>query len=129
MLRSIAYLALAGVMVPSSTTLPTSLAAPELAATTAAPAACNDGKNRRVRMQNDTRFTIVRLYGSRQSTDDWEEDVLGDGVLAPGRSVVVNWDDGTCACIYDFKAIYSDDDTSTKFGVNVCSISTFRFYE
>lgn len=103
---------------------------PTLDTAQAAPTrACNDGKNRRVRMVNATSYTIERMYGSNVGRRSWEEDVLGEGVLRPGNSVVVNWDDGSCYCEFDFKAVYSDGDTSTKRGVDVCRLETFRFVE
>ncbi|WP_425229803.1 hypothetical protein [Sphingomonas sp.] len=93
------------------------------------PSGCRDGKDRRVRMINATRYTIERLFGSNTSRRTWEEDVLGERVLRPGDAVMVNWDDGTCACMFDFKANFSDGDNSIKHGVNVCRISRFRFVE
>ena len=90
---------------------------------------CHDGQNRRVRMVNATSFTIERLYGSNTSRRTWEEDVLGSGVLRPSRSVVVNWDDGTCRCMFDIKAVYSDGDSSIRNAINVCRLSSFRFVE
>jgi hypothetical protein len=96
-------------------------------APTAAEARCNDGVSRRINMVNNTSFTIRRMYGSNQKASTWQEDVLGDDVLGPGQSVVVNWDDNTCSCMFDFKVVYSDGDTSTKSGVNVCAVSTFTF--
>ena len=103
---------------------------PTLGIAHAAPAkGCSDGKNRRVRMINATSYTIQRLYGSNESRTTWEEDVLGDSVLRPGNSVVVNWDDGSCYCEFDFKAVYSDGDTSEKRGIDVCRLASFRFVE
>ena len=95
----------------------------------AAKGGCGDGKNRRVQMVNDTGTDIVRLYGSNVGADSWQEDVLGDSILRAGSSVTVNWDDGSCYCNYDFKAVYRDDTNSVKNGVNVCQISSFRFYD
>ena len=92
-----------------------------------AEASCQDGTSRRIRMVNNTSYTIRRMYGSNQSATTWQEDVLGDNVLSPGTSVVVNWDDDTCSCMYDFKVVYSDGDTTVKSGVNVCAVSTFTF--
>lgn len=92
-----------------------------------AEASCQDGSNRKIRMVNNTSYTIRRMYGSNQSATTWQEDVLGDSVLTPGSSVVVNWDDNTCSCMYDFKVVYSDGDQSVKGGVNVCSVATFTF--
>jgi hypothetical protein len=89
---------------------------------------CDDGKNRRVQMVNDTDTDIVRLYGSNIGADSWQEDVLGDSILRAGSRVTVNWDDGTCYCNYDFKAVYRDETTSIQNGVNVCKISSFRFH-
>jgi hypothetical protein len=47
---------------------------------------------------NNTGYTAYYLYISKESTDDWEEDVLGDEVVLDGDSVNVtlpssgNWD-------------------------------------
>ena len=104
---------------------------PTIGAAQAKPATrgCSDGKNRRVRMVNATSYTIERLYGSNVNVHTWQEDVLGDGVLRPGNSVVVNWDDGSCLCEFDIKAVYSDGDTSIKSAIDVCKLTSFRFTE
>ena len=94
-----------------------------------AQSGCNDGKNRRVTMVNDTSFDIIRLYGSNIGETSWQEDVLGSDILPRGRTVVVNWDDGTCYCNFDFKAEFSDNTTTIKNGVNVCTIASFRFHD
>jgi hypothetical protein len=86
-------------------------------------------EDRRVRVINETRFTITHLYGSNVGTQSWEEDILGDKVLGPGQSVVVNFDDGTGYCKFDFMAKFEDGDTAIKQGVDVCQISSFRFTE
>jgi len=92
-----------------------------------AEASCQDGTSRKIRMVNNTSYTIRRMYGSNQGTTSWQEDVLGENVLSPGQSVIVNWDDDTCSCMYDFRVVYSDGDQSVKNGVNVCAVSTFTF--
>jgi NADPH-dependent 2,4-dienoyl-CoA reductase/sulfur reductase-like enzyme len=93
-----------------------------LFATTSAAA-----EDRRVRIINETNHTIVRFYGSNAGTTSWEEDILGDDVLRPGQSVVINFDDGTGYCKFDFKAEFDDGDEVIKNGVDVCEISSFRF--
>lgn len=90
---------------------------------------CDDNKNRHVEMVNDTDTDIISLYGSNIGADNWQEDVLGDSILPAGGKVTVNWDDGTCYCNYDFKAVYRDETITTKNGINVCKISNFRFYD
>lgn len=94
-----------------------------------AQATCNDGRDRHVQVVNDTSVTLRELYGSNVSRDSWEEDVLGADVLRPGGSVRVNWDDGTCACLFDFKAVYADGTETIRRRFNVCTESTWRIYE
>ncbi len=86
-------------------------------------------EDRRVRIINETSHTIVRFFGSNAGTTDWEEDILGDKVLEPGQSVMINFDDGTGYCKFDFKAEFSDGDEVVKHGIDVCEISSFRFTE
>ena len=83
--------------------------------------------DRRVRVVNETGFTMVEFYGSYRDTDSWQEDILGSQVLPSGSSVTVNFDDGTGYCIFDFKAVFSDGDEVTAFNKNVCELATFTF--
>lgn len=88
-----------------------------------ASAACNDGSNRRMSIVNNSNMTVRELYGSRASTNSWEEDVLGSNVLGSGRSVNVNWDDNSCECIFDFKAVMANGREIVRNRVNVCTES------
>ncbi|HHL20561.1 MAG TPA: hypothetical protein ENJ52_03440 [Aliiroseovarius sp.] len=83
--------------------------------------------DRRVRIHNQTGFTMVSFYGSNKGTDSWEEDILGSQVLPSGSSVVINFDDGSGYCIFDFKAVFSDGDEVTAFGKNICELTDFYF--
>ena len=101
-------------------------AAVVLSSFASAPAVAQD---RRVRIINDTRHTMVRFYASNSSRTSWEEDILGQRVLPAGQSVVINIDDGSGACLYDFKAVFDDGDVLTRGQVNVCQISEYRYTE
>lgn len=90
----------------------------------AAPAAALD---RRVTIINNTGYTIVNFFGSNTGTSSWEEDILGNDVLPSGSSVVVNFNDGTGYCMFDFLAIFDDGEQLIKEGVNICEISTFTY--
>lgn len=90
---------------------------------------CTDGRDRRVVVVNDTSTTLRNLYGSNVNRTTWEEDVLGSDVLAPGARVNVNWDDGSCMCDFDLKAVFSDDTETVRRGFNVCTESTWRIVE
>jgi hypothetical protein len=91
-----------------------------------APAVAED---RRVKIINGTRHTMVRFYASNSSRTTWEEDILGQRVLPAGQSVMVNIDDGTGACLFDFKAVFDDGDELTRSQINVCQISEYRYTE
>ncbi|PTV93589.1 hypothetical protein C8J27_11436 [Rhodobacter aestuarii] len=93
-------------------------------ASIAVPAAALD---RRVKIVNVTGYTMVRFYGSNTGSDSWEEDILGRDVLPSGDSVVINFDDASGYCKFDFKAVFEDGDELIKEGVNVCEIGTFTY--
>jgi hypothetical protein len=87
----------------------------------------NDGNDRRVRIINATGVTMTHFFASNSGQNDWEEDILGQDVLRNGASVVINIDDGTGACLYDFKARFSDGDELERYRINVCQISEYRY--
>jgi hypothetical protein len=93
-----------------------------LAFPTAASAA-----DHRVTIINETNSTMVRFYASNSGRSSWEEDILGNRILKPGQSVRINIDDGSGACIYDFRADFDDGDKLTRNRINVCEISTYRY--
>jgi hypothetical protein len=95
-----------------------------LALATALPAAALD---RRVTLINNTGFTIVEFYGSNTGVDSWQEDILGADVLPSGSSVVINFDDATGYCMFDFRAVFEDGDVLERGDVNICEIATFTY--
>ncbi len=86
----------------------------------AALAQSADGMNRVVTIQNNSGQTIREFYASNVGTNDWQEDILGSGVLAAGESIDINIDDGTGYCRYDFKAVYADGSEEVDARINVC---------
>jgi len=87
----------------------------------------NDGEDRRVRIINVTGATMTHFYASNSGQNDWQEDILGQDVLANGASVMINIDDESGACIYDFKARFDDGDVVEKYRINVCEITEYRY--
>jgi hypothetical protein len=81
--------------------------------------------DRRVRIINDSNVTLNRFYASNAGRRSWEEDILGRSVLPAGRSVMINIDDGTGACIFDFKAVLANGRTVESYGMNVCQITSW----
>jgi hypothetical protein len=86
-----------------------------------------DGQNRRVRIHNQTGWTMTHFYASDSRVDDWEEDMLGSSVLGAGSSVTMNIDDGSGACLYDFKARFTNGQELTRFRINVCEIADYYY--
>ncbi len=83
--------------------------------------------DRRVRIVNNTGYTIVRFYGSNKGSDSWEEDILGEDVLPSGSSVRIDFDDGSGYCKFDFKAVFDDGDVKVNKNINICKIGTFTY--
>jgi len=89
----------------------------------------SQAENRRVRIINETSWTMVEFYASNVGADTWEEDILGYDVLPSGDSVMINIDDGTGYCLYDFRAVFADGDVLVRERVDVCEISSYRYHE
>ena len=81
-----------------------------------------------VNIANETSVDIWYLYMSPQSSDSWEEDVLGE------NDIIAAWDvlsvdlDGYDECIWDFKAVFADEEEVELYEVNVCE-DDVTFYE
>jgi hypothetical protein len=87
----------------------------------------NDGYDRHVRIYNNTGWTMLRFYASDSRQTSWQEDILGRGTLANGASININIDDGSGACVYDFKAEFTNGQELTRFQINVCQISNYYY--
>lgn len=85
--------------------------------------------DRRVQINNETSFDIIEFYASNTGTNSWEEDILGKNILPAGHSVVINIDDGTGYCKFDFLAVFDDGEQVVSADNNVCELSVFRFTE
>lgn len=72
---------------------------------------------------NKTGYTVSEVYVSSSASDDWEEDVLGQDVLANGQRVEINFETSERACLFDLKVVYSDGDTAIWQALNLCKVS------
>jgi hypothetical protein len=71
-----------------------------------------------VTVVNGTGFDIYFLYISQSDVDDWEEDLLGDEILEDGDFIRITL---PAAGLWDIMAEDEDEDTYTKFEVNIRS--------
>lgn len=124
-------LAFAGVSSAAAIAAPVD--APSIAGSAAKPltvlkvAQSRDGQNRRVTIHNQTGWTMLRFYASDARTDSWEEDILGRDTLDTGRNWTINIDDGSGACIYDFRAEFTNGQVLERRGINVCQIADYYY--
>ncbi len=91
----------------------------------AAEAQSKDGHDRRVMIINDRSSDMLRLYGSRTTSGEWEESIFTTP-LRTGAKRVINFDDGTGACLFDLRAIFRDDLTVHQWSFNVCREEYWR---
>jgi len=75
--------------------------------------------NRVMDIVNNSNLTMTHFYASNTSRSTWGPDQLGSSVLGPGRYMTINFDDGTGACVFDFRARFSTGQELTA-RVNVC---------
>jgi hypothetical protein len=77
---------------------------------------------------NKTGFTITALYVSETDNDDWEDDVLGEDVLANGKSTDISFHGYSGkACKFDIRI---DDEDSTQWiveDINLCETHKVTF--
>lgn len=86
-------------------------------------------QNRHVLVINETSLTLTRFFASNIAQPGWQEDMLGLGVLGPGRYVDANIDDGSGYCHFDLKAVFSDGEEVIRYNVDVCSITSWTIHE
>ena len=85
--------------------------------------------DRRVRINNYPSYDIIEFYASHRDATSWQEDILGRDILPAGSSVMINIDDGTGYCVFDFRAVFEDGEVLEKFGNNVCELAEFNYTE
>ncbi|WP_372839548.1 hypothetical protein [Phaeovulum sp.] len=75
-------------------------------------------------LNNFSSLIVVEFYTSPADSDDWEEDILGADVLAPGESGTVNIADGRTQCDYDLLFVMSDGQ-EVEDTVNICELGSY----
>jgi hypothetical protein len=86
-----------------------------------ASASAASAANRSVMVINETNHTMTNLYASGINDPNFHGDWLGRDTLAPGESMVINFNDGTGACLVDVKAVFNDNTYVSQHGFNVCT--------
>ena len=77
-------------------------------------------------MSNALEKTIQEFHASNTGRTRWEEDILGRRVLRPGDSVIINLDDGSGYCRFDFKTVMESGRSLVKRNIDICKLETYR---
>ena len=102
-------------------------AGPLVVRAAAGPVRSRDAHNRRVRVHNQTGWTMTRFYALAARPNVREANLLGVEALASGGSWALDLDDGSGACVFDFRAEFANSQTLVRQGVNVCRIADYYF--
>jgi hypothetical protein len=81
-----------------------------------------------LKINNRTGYTISEIYIAPASSDNWEEDVMGDDTLETGTSVNIDFSKSADTCSWDLKAVYDDKTSAVWHKVNLCKISTISLF-
>ena len=87
----------------------------------------DDDQDRQVRIINNTGHVMEEFHASNVANDDWGDDILGVDELEDGQSTVIDFDDATGHCKFDFKAVFDDGTVDVKHGINVCKIDSYSY--
>lgn len=80
---------------------------------------------------NKTSEVLTHFYTSPVGVDEWEDDVFGADVLAPGDSIEITIADGRRACKYDMKFEFEGSsklDTTTDTQ-DLCEMNEYTLTE
>ena len=91
--------------------------------TAAAPTA--SAVERSIELTNNTRMAIVEIQIARVGTERWGTDLLGDDILLPAQSLIVEIEDAKGSCRFDFKTVFDDGVSLIRRDVDVCAVERF----
>jgi hypothetical protein len=81
--------------------------------------------DRRMVIINDTGRTLQELYATNSGTKNWGRDHLGQSVIPHGGRYVIDFNDGTGSCVFDFRAVLDNGIPIERYRVDVCTDSSW----
>ncbi len=76
------------------------------------------------RLTNRGRTALNEVYVSPTGEENWGDDRLGDGTLAPGRQTVIRLPRGQC--LYDMRSVFANGEATEKRRLNLCTVTDLR---
>jgi hypothetical protein len=81
------------------------------------------------RLVNKTGYEIKEVYVSPSKSSDWEEDILGDGVLGDRDAREIHFHRSATSCHWDLKVVYTVDSSSAVWGdIDLCSVEKITIH-
>lgn len=89
-------------------------------------AEAGDRHDRRIRIINNTNESIWEFRASNIRDKYYRDDLLGSRVISPGKHAIVDLDDGTGYCRFDFMTVMESGERLYKNDVDVCTLVNYR---
>ena len=81
-------------------------------------------------LKNETGSVLDTFHTSPVGVDEWEDDVLGSQVLAPGESIEITIADGRDVCEYDMRFEFQGDELETTVDTqDLCALGEYTITE
>jgi len=80
-------------------------------------------------LSNESSADLVEFNVSAADTASWEENLMAGGYLQPGYEIDVVIADGHSTCVYDIRGIFSDGAVLEDFGLDLCDLGGYTFYD
>ena len=81
------------------------------------------------KLVNKTGYEIKEVYVSPAKSTDWEEDILGEGVLPDLSARNIHFHRSAKSCHWDLKVVYSVDSSSAVWSdFDLCSIEKITIH-
>lgn len=77
---------------------------------------------------NKTGVTIAALYVSPSKENDWEEDILGQDVLANGESCEISFSPKEKAALWDIRVEDSEGNALIWYNINLLEVSKVTLF-
>jgi hypothetical protein len=84
-----------------------------------------DRHDRRMVIINETGRVINNFYATNTGTKSWGRDLLGQGIIRPGDRYVIDFNDGTGYCMFDFRAVLDNGRPVEQYRIDVCHYSSW----
>lgn len=81
--------------------------------------------DRRMVIVNETGRIIRELYATNTGTKYWGRDLLGQSVIPRGGRHLIDFNDGTGYCMFDFRAVLDNGHPIELYKVDVCKYATW----